>query len=80
MEDININDQVTVILTDHGKQILKEYKEHLESVVDFKFNFTLDPDSKGRYTTELWNLMFIFGKHMSMTQPQIFKNNNIKRQ
>jgi hypothetical protein len=75
--DININDEVTVILTEYGISVLQNYKKNLEQYTDLKFEFTLTQDINGKYTTELWNLMFIFGQHMSMSLPQVFLHNKI---
>lgn len=83
MEDnININDTVTVILTDYGQQVLADYKAHLENQL-MKDNLILKVglesmyscDKNGKYTTELWQLMFIFGQDMQSAQ--MFNHNKI---
>ncbi len=82
MKKIDINDTVTVILTDFGIKVLNNYREHLEKQLQ-KDNLTLKVslksmyccDENGRYSTELWQLMFIFGQDIS--SEQIFLHNNI---
>ena len=74
----NINCRVSVILTDFGKNILDEHRTEIQKYIPLKFDLTLKYDENGKYTTELWHLMFLFGKYMTQSQKQIFKDNIIK--
>ena len=74
---MNINDKVTVVLTEYGQVILNSHREKLESEMRLKFNLTLKCDENGKYTTELWHLMFLFGQYMTMSSSQVFVNNQI---
>jgi len=77
-KSINLNDNVEVILTDFGKDILKKYREKTE--IEIKLTFTpnsfLHCDENGKYTAQLWNLMEVFGSHM-YSGKQIFLQNKI---
>jgi len=74
---MNINDEVIVILTDYGKEILDNYKKNIEKQVNFKYTSSfLNYDENGKYKTQMWNLMFIFGKHI-YSGKQIFLHNQI---
>ena len=77
-KNLNIKDHATVILTDCGMKIIDEHRQKIEKNTNLKFDFTLSYDENGKYTTELWHLMFLFGKHMTMTSPQVFKDNKIQ--
>ncbi len=75
---MNLNDKVTVTLTDHGKNIVDEYIRELELETHMKFGYLYKYDKNGKLSMELWNLMSLFGKHMRMGLSQIFKDNEIK--
>lgn len=74
---LNINDKATVILTDFGKTIVDNHKKDIEEKTRLKIENILSYDENGKYTTELWYLMFIFGKYMTMSQKQVFVNSKI---
>lgn len=73
---MNINDKVSVKLTKYGKQVLKEYRTSLEK--DSRLEFThLQPNEEGIYSSELWDIMYLFGKYMYMGADQVFVKNEI---
>lgn len=74
----NLNDQVRVRLTEHGRSILRGQHEQLNAFV-IKRNpyakplaFTLKEDEDGWSTWQLWGLMTHFGGHIAMTLPPPF--------
>ena len=74
---MNINDQATVILTKHGQDILYNYRTNLEKRCKVEFKSIYQCDQNGKYTTELWVIMNIFGQYMYMGSEQVFVNNQI---
>jgi len=64
---VNINSSVEVELADLGKKLLKQKKFPMSHV-----------NEENKITTELWDLMSIFGEHFRVGQNAIFVNNNIK--
>jgi len=83
---INLNDRVTVTLHESGKKILLNH--HAKAAAQSKhqtedFVTAMFPDwRKGNLTTELWNVMFIFGPHVGMTgdAPPIAMDIEIEKQ
>ncbi len=75
---MNLNDEVTVTLTDHGKNIVDEYIRELELETRMKFDNLYKYDKNGKLSMELWNLMSLFGKCMHIGKSQIFKDNEIE--
>ena len=73
---ININDQVTVILTKYGQEILEHFKRENEEEMKMKF-VGLTCDENGKYVAQLWHLMYIFGEYMYNGVDQVFLNNKI---
>jgi hypothetical protein len=65
----NINIQVYVKLTPHGKIKLNEYYK--------EFNSKPEPDYAGFYKFQLWELMSIFGEHHYLGGATCFENNEI---
>jgi hypothetical protein len=77
LKSINLNDEVEVILTDFGKQILDNYRNKVEQEIKLSLESSfLSCDKNGLYITQLWNLMEIFGDHM-YSGIQIFNQNKI---
>lgn len=66
----NMNDEATVILTEFGKKIYKEYYK--------KFPEHIRPEYDKKLTTELWQIMEIFGKYFYVGCNVLFENNSIK--
>jgi hypothetical protein len=66
---VNINQLCEVELTEEGILHLKKKMSYI-----MKTSWYND----GVLTTELWNLMNIFGDKMCMSDEQMFKENNIK--
>lgn len=75
---MNLMDIVSVELTNYGKIILDNYRNNLEKQMNLKFEFTLSYDENGRYITEMWNLMSIFGKYITDKKDEIFKIGQIR--
>jgi len=69
MKIINLNDKVRVQLTDLGRELYK--KDHMQFMEEHDFE-PKEEDSKGWSEWQLWNLMEIFGAHVSMGQPLPF--------
>lgn len=71
MKKMNINDNVYVFLTDHGKQILEnEYAWRLKEPF---YN-----ENTGLYQEQLWVLMQTFGPHLWLGCPELpFKRGRI---
>jgi hypothetical protein len=71
----NINDMATVFLTPEGREVIRKYydgeagREYLDKRIDKR---------TGKYTTELWHIMHVFGCSVYMGGKQMFKNNEIK--
>jgi hypothetical protein len=70
----NINDMATVFLTPEGRKVIRKYygetgREYLDRRIDKR---------TGKYTTELWFIMHVFGSSIYMGGPQMFKGNKIK--
>lgn len=77
LKSININDEVEVILTDFGKQILDNYRTKIEQKIKLSLDSPfLHYDENGKYMTQMWNLMEVFGNHM-YSGKQIFLQNKI---
>jgi len=79
-KNIDINEMATVILTNYGQKILNNYRECLQSHTDntelkASLNSSYCCDKNGKYTTEIWQLMFIFGQDMQ--SENIFLHNKI---
>ncbi len=54
---INLNDNISVKLNELG---LKIYQDHLNEFTNIKVP---EPDIYGRHEFQLWDFMYIFGKH-----------------
>jgi len=74
---MNINDKVTVILTDYGREVLYKYRTNLEEKFKFKFKSLHNCDQNGKYVEQLWQIMHIFGSEMYVGAKQVFLNNQI---
>lgn len=62
----NLNDFVEVKLTDHGKEVLRNYQ------ISHHW-----PVNENREVYQLWHLMEIFGAHLYLGGKQIFESNEI---
>lgn len=72
----NINDKVTVTLTQEGLKVLLE--DHYR-YSPFCKTSSLPSGLKGmEYTTQIWCLMEIFGPKIIMSGPQFFVHNTLK--
>lgn len=72
---ININDDVTVILTEYGAEYLNKYMDEL--VKGTNISYTRYGANK-EYKFHLWDLMHMFGPEMMMHKTQmVFKDNCI---
>lgn len=77
LESINLNNEVEVILTDFGRQILDNYRTKTEQQIKMSLTSSfLRCDENGKYITQLWTLMEVFGNHM-YSGIQIFNQNKI---
>ena len=69
---VNINDAITVTLTEEGVGVLNEYyRGRRQKLIKYHH--------KGGdiYKFQIWELMAIFGRHMHMGAVQFFKDNEI---
>lgn len=67
--DVNINDQVLIRLTDHGRECLLKNYDQLKAIHGGKFPFPFKlpkEDNEGRSRWQLWRLLEEFGPHMHM--------------
>lgn len=64
---LNINNLTTVKLTDHGLAILQREAPYALTTSWFK-------EETSEYTSELWNIMRIFGNDLYMGSPNLFKD------
>lgn len=75
--EINVNDMVSVDLTQKGYEVLLEYyKKYSPPGSDntqYIEMYVKQPD--GQYKFHLWNLMQIFGEKMHMGGEQMFTKN-----
>lgn len=63
----NINNLTTVRLTEHGLSVLEKEVPFVRSTSWFK-------EETCEYTSELWNIMRIFGSHLYLGSKNLFKN------
>ena len=77
---INLNTQVTVVLNDLG---LKYYKDYINSLTsdlpeEFKNKYDFYQIKDGKYyTSELWDIIHIFGSYICMGKDTPFIDNCI---
>jgi hypothetical protein len=64
---LSINTEVTVKLTERGKKIYREYMGELPPGASYEF-----PEKM-----EIWQLMHIFGKHMTLLSDPVFFNDDM---
>ena len=73
---VNINDEVKVKLTAHGRDCLVEYGgEFLDVQTTLALYMSTDKD--GYHHFQLWKLVEIFGKYMWHGGEQLFEDNII---
>lgn len=75
--ELNINRTGTVTLTTQGKNILDKYRTTVEKETNRDLKTILQYDGDGKYSTELWNLMNIFGEHLYNGSELVFHKNII---
>lgn len=77
----NINDEIKVKLTAHGKDILdKDVEDTLSTIktlISDKTYYPYHVDKDGYIEFQLWDFMRIFGPHFWNGCPQIIENNEI---
>ena len=78
---VNLNDKVKVMLTVDG---VKAHIDHFNEINIQKMVEAIPPkacipeiDDAGYTTIQLWQLIEIFARHISMTSRAVFKDNNI---
>lgn len=81
MTSFNINEQVKVRLTEHGRAILKAGINPLEycgqqDLLDYAYE-KIRPDSDGYNIFQMWQLMSIFGDKMYNGAENVFESNLI---
>lgn len=69
MKEFNINNSVKVKLTDYGKEIYYHQYDYLNQSYGKEIIEPRYPkvDENGYATFQLWNLMELYGKYISMT-------------
>ena len=77
----NINDEIKVKLTAHGKDILDKDVENIlpimKTCISDKTYYPYHVDKDGYIKFQLWNFMRIFGSHFWNGCPQVIENNEI---
>lgn len=82
MTEFNINNNVKVKLTGHGRAVLKadinsiDYGEN-EDIKNYAHE-KAKPDKDGYNTFQMWKLMSIFGSHMYNSAENVFEKNIIE--
>lgn len=71
--ELNINDPVTVTLTEAGIAALYEHYINRNSEVLVKYHHK----EKNIYKFQIWELMRVFGKYMELGAVQYFEDNRI---
>lgn len=70
----NINDNVYVKLTDHGRKV--HYEEHIKFWGKFPNQPSYKPpkeDNEGWSKWQMWELMSEFGSHIGMCKSNVFE-------
>lgn len=75
--NVNTNQICSVILTVHGKKILDNHWLNVRGILHHERPTFLQYDGDGKYSSELWNIMSIFGKHLYNGGNQLFHDNII---
>ena len=70
-KNMNVNDQVSVTLTEEGLRLWDEYHDGYPAL-------QARAREEGGLKTEVWKLMQVFGPHVRMGGPNHFVNNEIK--
>lgn len=86
---INLNDNIKIKLTEEGRKILldeymryskpfKSEEERIKRKIEM-IKHSIQPymDDEGYFTTQLHNLMSVFGTHMNVGFNQLIADNNI---
>jgi hypothetical protein len=79
MKQLNLNCIIKVKLTDYGKDIFYHQYDELNkanghTIIKPRFP---DVDSEGFSQFQLWDFMYIYGKHMMLAAPEVIKPLNI---
>lgn len=82
MTDFNINNNVKVRLTEHGRAVLKADIDSIdysgdEDIKNYAHEKS-EPDKDGYNTFQLWELMSVFGSHMYNGAKNVFEKNIIE--
>ena len=82
MHQFNINNDVKVRLTEHGRAILKADIDSIDycgqqELIDYAHE-RAKPDVDGYNTFHMWQLMSIFGSHMYNGAKNVFESNVIE--
>lgn len=73
--EFNLNDEVLVRLTDHGRRIHREQFNELKSKYPGIGEYSLKEDADGWSKWQMWVLMRDFGQHIGMGIEQPFETN-----
>jgi hypothetical protein len=73
----NLNDSVTVHLTEHGVNILRkkhvEFQKRWSRIAGKTYRYVeFVPPKDNMYTTQMWMLMEVFGEHMGIARENPF--------
>lgn len=68
---INLNDCITVILTEHGKKIWNDF------IITYYADDDLRISQDTRVTFQMWELFQVFGPHMGLGSKQVFEKNEL---
>lgn len=72
---MNLNDNVMVVLTKRGAEIINAREEHYSNIIP---NYKKHTYNEGdELKTQLWCLFEVFGEYISITCEVPFKNNKI---
>jgi len=74
---ININEKASVHLTDYGKHVLDVHRMELEESAGIDLKEILHYDENDVFSSELWEIMSIFGRFMYNGAKQAFHDNAI---
>lgn len=74
--DFNINDNVRVKLTDHGRAVHRQQHElmlaHIKPTMRDEWPYVAPKEEDGWSTWQLWYLLSTFGPHIWMTGEHCF--------
>lgn len=79
-QDININVTTKVVLTEYGAKVINQYNKGYHISGDEKNDeryFPTNYEEGDGIEKPLWELMSIFGPHITQGGPIVFMSNNI---